>query len=91
MADAALAGETWELEDAGGRLPEIVQRARTEGPQRVTMRGEEAAVVVSADEFERMSRPRRTGADLRKFLQSLDLWEIVAERDKDTGRDIELP
>jgi antitoxin Phd len=91
MADAALAGDTWELEDAGARLSEVVRRARSEGPQRVTVRGEDAAVVVSAEEFERMRGPERTGADLLKFLQSLDLWEVVPERDKDTGRDIELP
>jgi antitoxin Phd len=91
MADAALAGDTWELEDAGARLSEVVRRARSEGPQRVTVRGEDAVVVVSAEEFERMRGPERTGADLLKFLQSLDLWEVVPERDKDTGRDIELP
>jgi antitoxin Phd len=91
MADAALAGDTWELEDAGARLSEVVRRARSEGPQRVTVRGEDAVVVVSAEEFERMRGSERTGADLLKFLQSLDLWEVVPERDKDTGRDIELP
>jgi antitoxin Phd len=91
MADAALAGDTWELEDAGARLPEIVRRARSEGPQRVTVRGEDAVVVVSAEEFERMRGPERTGADLMAALQGMEIWKLVPERDKDAGREIEFP
>lgn len=91
MADVAEVGDTWKFQDARARLSEVVRRAKSQGPQRVTVRGKDAVVVVSAEEFERMRGPQRTGADLLKFFQSLDLWEIVPERDKDTGREVEFP
>jgi antitoxin Phd len=91
MADAALAGDILELEDAGPQLSGVVRRARSEGPQRVTVRGEGAVVVVAAEEFERMCKPRRTGADLMAALQGMEIWKLVPERDKDTGREVEFP
>ena len=41
----------WKLEDAKPRLSELVRKARGEGPQRVTVRGRDAVVVVASDEF----------------------------------------
>ncbi len=38
----------WPLQGAKNRFSEVVQRARREGPQTVTLRGERAAVVLSA-------------------------------------------
>lgn len=40
---------TWQLQDAKNRFSEVVQRARREGPQIVTLRGGQAAVVLSAE------------------------------------------
>jgi antitoxin (DNA-binding transcriptional repressor) of toxin-antitoxin stability system len=37
-------GASWQLKDAKARFSEVVRRARTIGPQRVTVRGEEVAV-----------------------------------------------
>jgi antitoxin Phd len=91
VADMAEVSGTWKFQDARAHLSEVVRRARSQGPQRVTVRGKDAVVIVSAEEFERLRGPERTGADLLKFLRSLDLWEVVPERDKDTGREIEFP
>jgi prevent-host-death family protein len=46
---------TWQLQDAKARFSEVIQRARLEGPQTVTLRGERAAVVVSAADFDRLT------------------------------------
>ncbi|TIR42210.1 MAG: type II toxin-antitoxin system prevent-host-death family antitoxin, partial [Mesorhizobium sp.] len=35
----------WPLQDAKNDFSKVVQRARSEGPQTVTLRGERAAVV----------------------------------------------
>ena len=59
----------WQLQDAKNRFSELVQRARKDGPQIVTLRGERAAVVLSAEAFDaltaraepRRSSPRRPG------------------------------
>ena len=45
---------TWLLQDAKARFSELVRRARSEGPQHVTIHGREAMVVLSAEEFRRL-------------------------------------
>jgi prevent-host-death family protein len=42
------------LQDAKARFSEFVRRVRTEGPQRVTVHGRDAVVVLSAEEFRRL-------------------------------------
>jgi prevent-host-death family protein len=80
----------WKLEDAKARFSEVVRRARSEGPQAVTFRGRDAVVVIAAEELARLLAPRRTGADLIRFLQSTGLGELEITRDEDRGRDIEF-
>ena len=36
----------WQLQDAKNRFSKVVQKARQEGPQVVTLRGERAAVIL---------------------------------------------
>jgi prevent-host-death family protein len=81
---------TWKLEDAKARFSELVRRARSEGPQRVTCRGRDAVVVVAVEEFERLAPDRRTGADLAAFLQTTGIAELDIQREEDRGRDTEL-
>jgi prevent-host-death family protein len=89
MAAFAPAGGPWKLEDAKARFSEVVRRARTQGPQRVTVRGKSAVVVLAAEEFERLTAAgRRSGPSLFEELRELGLDEIPLERAKDTGRDI---
>lgn len=44
----------WKLEDAKARLSEVVRLARDCEPQRITVRGEDAVVVLSAKEFSKL-------------------------------------
>lgn len=46
---------SWKLEDAKARFSEVVRLARERGPQRVTVRGQDAVVVVSAAEYARLA------------------------------------
>jgi prevent-host-death family protein len=80
----------WKLEDAKARFSELVRRARSEGPQRVTCRGRDAVVVVAVEEFERLAPDRRTGVDLAAFLQTTGIAELDIQREEDRGRDAEL-
>ena len=61
--------DRWLLQDAKTRFSELVRRARSEGPQHVTVLGREGFVVVSADEFRRL-KGDRTGAALIEALQA---------------------
>lgn len=47
----------WKLADARNKLSEVVKRALTEGPQRVTRRND-AVVIISATEYQRLTGQR---------------------------------
>jgi antitoxin Phd len=80
----------WKLEDAKARFSEVVRRARTEGPQRVTVRGKDAVVVIAVEALEKLLPPRKSRQDLVGFLQGLDLAGLDVTRERDTGRDVKL-
>lgn len=78
---------TWKLEDAKARFSELVRRARTEGPQRVTVRGKEAVVVISVEEMERL-RPEAAQPHWLDALRASGLGELpLPERDKSPVRE----
>lgn len=84
------AGERiWKLEDAKARFSEVVRRARLEGPQTVTVRGESAVVVIDVRELERLAPPPDR-PPLVEFLQTLGLDQLDLGRERDLGRDVEL-
>ncbi|MGE0253798.1 MAG: type II toxin-antitoxin system prevent-host-death family antitoxin [Alphaproteobacteria bacterium] len=80
----------WKLEDAKAQFSEVVRRAREAGPQLVTVRGQQAVVIVAAEEYSAMSIEQHDRADLVDFLQGLALADLDIEREPDRGRDIEL-
>jgi len=53
----------WQLQDAKNRLSEVVKRARHEGPQTVTVRGERAAIVLSPEDYDALTSKRPTLVD----------------------------
>lgn len=53
------ASRTWALQDAKARFSELIDACRRDGPQMVTRRGGEAAVVVSVDEWRRLQAAAR--------------------------------
>jgi len=48
----------WQLQEAKARLSEVVKRATKEGPQKITVYGKQAAVVISNEEYERLKHPK---------------------------------
>ncbi len=82
------AGAAWRLEEAKARFSEVVRRARTEGPQHVTVRGRDAVVVIAVEELARLLPPVAPQQPLAAFLQGLELGDVNLERERDLGRDI---
>jgi prevent-host-death family protein len=72
-------GNRWRLQDAKARLSEVVRQARERGPQRVTLHGRDAVVVVRAEEFDRMRRPV-SGRDIVDALATSPLAGVNFER-----------
>lgn len=79
----------WKLEDAKARFSEVVRHAREEGPQRVSVRGHDAVVVMSVEEFDRLV-PEKPRLPFLQFMESLYLDGLNLEREMDRGRDVEL-
>lgn len=65
----------WKLEDAKARFSELVRRVRSEGPQRVTVHGRDAVVVVAAEEYARL-RPPPPAVDLATLLAGSPLARL---------------
>ncbi|MCV9938234.1 type II toxin-antitoxin system Phd/YefM family antitoxin [Boseaceae bacterium BT-24-1] len=80
----------WPLQDAKNHFSKVVQRARSEGPQVVTLRGERAAVVLSARDYDALRAGRPTLVDdlLAGPTWDDDLVEAVSARAKTPSRDI---
>jgi prevent-host-death family protein len=80
----------WQLQEAKNNLSQLIKLATGGDAQVVTVHGKPTAVVVSAEEYARLTRPRRgklSAALLRADLAGADL---DFPRDRDTGRDVEL-
>ncbi|WP_082639250.1 MULTISPECIES: type II toxin-antitoxin system prevent-host-death family antitoxin [unclassified Sphingopyxis] len=81
---------SWKLEDAKARFSEVVRLAESEGPQRVTVRGREAVVVMSVAELNRLLPDNPEQLSLVPFLEGLHLDGLNLEREIDRGRDFAL-
>lgn len=77
--------ETWRLEDARARFSEVVRRARSSGPQHVTVRGQEAAVVLSAEDYARLA-PAAAAPTLATLFGN-GPFARLADFDPDAGRE----
>jgi prevent-host-death family protein len=80
----------WQLQDAKNHFSKVVQSARTDGPQIVTLRGERAAVVLSAQDYDALRAGRPTLVDT---LLSGPAWddstiEAIGTRAKAPSRDV---
>jgi prevent-host-death family protein len=68
----------WTLQDAKAHLSDVVRRARSDGPQRVTVHGKEAAVILSPDAYRRLSGGQ-TGEALLAAFQACPYPEVDFE------------
>ena len=59
----AIAIHTWTVAEAKAKFSELIERARSDGPQTITRHGRMAAVVVDAGEWERKTSRRGTLAE----------------------------
>ncbi len=57
---------TWQVQDAKARFSELLETSLAEGPQVVTKRGVEAAVLVPIDQWRRLEKMARP--DIKELL-----------------------
>jgi prevent-host-death family protein len=84
-----MGADGWSVAEAKAKFSEVIEKARLAGPQTITKNGRKAAVVVSAEEWDR--RTARKGT-LVEFLNASPLRGsgLKIERSKDGPRDIDL-
>ena len=81
--------DTWTVASAKEKFREVMDRARSDGPQTVMWKGRPAVVIVAVEEWER--KTRRTGNLAGWFAASpLRKSDLCVERLKDSPREIEL-
>jgi antitoxin Phd len=85
-------GSAWQLQDAKARFSELFRRVQSEGPQYVTRQGKDAVVVVTAEEFERLTARSRQPRDIVRFFAESPLAgvDLDLERPRDFGRKVRL-
>jgi prevent-host-death family protein len=79
------------LQDAKARFSELVRRARSEGPQHLTIHGRDEVVVMAAEEFRRLQGDR-TGKALIEAIQASPYRDVdlAPERAPMPVRDVTL-
>ena len=77
----------WQIQEAKARFSEMVERALREGPQTVTRHGKPVAVLVKADQYQRL---RAGGKTFKELLASAPLEGLERRRSRDTARIIRL-
>jgi len=72
----------WQLQEAKNKFGKLVDEARRNGPQIVTVRGKEAAVVLSIEEYSVLTRHEDSLLELfrKSPLRGVDL-DITRDRD----------
>ena len=51
-----MANDTWTVAQAKAKFSEVIDHARSQGPQTITRNGRQAVVVVAPEEWERKTR-----------------------------------
>jgi prevent-host-death family protein len=59
---------SWQLQEAKAKLSEVIATAKTQGPQIITQRGVNTAVIVPFDQWEHTSQSKKLS--LLEILQS---------------------
>jgi prevent-host-death family protein len=68
----------WKLQDAKARLSEVIRQARAGAPQRITVHGKEAALLLDPDRFE-VSPKRRSARTMADFIARSKKYRGVTE------------
>ena len=81
----------WKLQDAKARFSQVVREALEHGPQRVTLHGKDAVVILSAEAYRRLA-PAAAQPSLRVLLSRSPLrdFDFDHESVRSPVRDVEL-
>jgi prevent-host-death family protein len=70
----------WPVQDAKNQLSQVIELARSQGPQTITRHGRPVVVVVDADEFNKLRAPKETPLEFFSRFKGAGL-ELVRRKD----------
>jgi antitoxin Phd len=70
--------DVWKLQDAKARLSEVVRKARSGAPQKVTVHGKDAVVVLDPDRFEFWPKSRQAPT-MADFIEGSKKYRGILE------------
>ena len=74
----------WPVQEARARLSQLIDDVVAGRPQRISRRGKDVAVLISAAEYDRLVKPRQS---LVEFFRNSPLTELMPEEELDFERD----
>jgi len=77
----------WQLQEAKNKLSEVVKAAKEGSPQFITVRGQDAAVVLSVEEYRRLKSAQLPLSGLFAKAPKIDL---LIDRSGDVDRPFEF-
>ena len=77
----------WQVATAKNKFSELLNRAETEGPQRVQRRGR-TFVLMTEDELERRAKPEKKMTLGEYLLQGPSFEGVDLSRDRSPGREV---
>ena len=80
---------SWQLQHAKNRFSELGAASEQEGPQIVTRRGVNVAVVLAFEDFSRLTEPKGSLIDFLK-RSPLRRSKLEVPRDRGPGRKVDL-
>ncbi|MEO7246419.1 MAG: type II toxin-antitoxin system prevent-host-death family antitoxin [Rubrivivax sp.] len=83
--------DAWPVQDAKARFSELLDRCLAEGPQMVTRRGEEAAVLVRVDDWRRLRAAARPSLKQLLLSDGARAAITIPERGRARRRDVSTP
>jgi hypothetical protein len=79
----------WKLEEAKKSFDSIIEEALAHHAQIIELKNQQQVVIISLEDYKQNLKPKNTLVDFFKESPLYDL-PLDLERDKDTGRTIEL-
>jgi prevent-host-death family protein len=79
----------WQIQEAKAKFSELIDTVLRDGSQRISKHGEEVAVILSKEAFDKLSRPSDS---LLHFFKNAPCQEVELDltREKDTPREFLL-
>jgi antitoxin Phd len=74
--------DTWQLQEAKNKFSEVVEKSLTDGPQVITKRGVETAIVLSYAEYRKLLAGQKK---LSEFFRNSPLAEVDLDLTRDAS------